>query len=140
MWTAQGSFMKCDVVEGFESNMHVYNLDIYIYNSDSSKLLYSNQIVNHSVQKSSAKILYIRPQEIDIKFQKNVRIVIIDNTSYFDNKKPKMRLLIKTQSSDKMIPVLFKPASTFSSRRVEFEIDMMQNGLEIYCDLINMGL
>lgn len=139
MWTTQGSFMKCDVVEGFESKMHVYNLDFYIYNSDSSKLLYSNQIVDHNVQKS-ARILYIRPQEIDVKFQKNIRIVIIDNTSYFERNKPKLRLLIKTQSSDKMIPIVFKPASTFSSRRVEFEIDMMQNGLEIYGDLISMGL
>jgi len=131
--------MKCDVIEGFESKMHAYNMDFLIYNSDSSKLLYSNQVVDHNIQKN-ARMLYVSPQEIDIKFEKNIRIIIIDNTSYFDHKKPRLRLLIKLQSSDKMIPVVFKPTTTYSSRRVEFEIDMIQNGLEIYGDLINMKL
>jgi hypothetical protein len=143
MWTSQGTFIKeCrtpTTIEQFvTTNENLYNFDIYVYNNDKSKLLVFNQIKDFDIKKQT-KVLNIRPQQIDVKFAKNIKIVIIDNTSYFSNLKPKLRLLIKKETSPDLIPLLFASHNAYSTRRLEFEIEMMQNSLEIYIDNINMS-
>jgi len=116
------------------ANLESYSLNIVVYNRDQTTKLFDKTYVD--VDPSVSKtVAVVRPASAAVLFEKSVRVVVTDYTSYGYHKKRPLRLKLDYKAGTPMIPLVFGTSDRVENKRVEVVLPIMSSDMRVYFDI-----